>query len=478
MSRIKLLGTIGAGPALAMLAVLLLLSGLAFPGTARAQDDSVNAPCVRGLELPAELAELDLAGVQAALQALVDADREATVTLLFGGEEEGATIRADLLLADEAVLVALIEGQPVRVTLEFAQGEELPVIVAIEAATAEDCTFPDFCVEGIELSAALTDLDVAGLRAALEGLIAGDADATVSVRIFEDEAVVRADLLIGLADPVLEAVLAGEPLSLTVRVQGVMFEILDIALPGPECGGEGGAPEPEPKPGTMPDNQQDGGKDTTPDNQQGGGDKVTDNQQGGGDTVGKTFELTLNGTVPENETFVVRFLVAGGEGNTFDLSLCGEGAQDECTGDGAVYGGFIKVLKGAQIDFAFVRSSTGEVFHEGTETLDADMTNTAFYTFGKGTGAGDEQEKPDTAAGEVPDNQQEGDKDTDTDTGAGEVPDNQQEDVQDDQQGEMPEELPETGAGGLASGATIPVGNAAAGLVVLVGASYALLRRR
>ncbi len=49
---------------------------------------------------------------------------------------------------------------------------------------------------------------------------------------------------------------------------------------------------------------------------------------------------------------------------------------------------------------------------------------------------------------------------------------------QDDQQGEMPEEMPETGAGGLVPPATIPVGNAAAGLVMLVGASYAVLRRR
>lgn len=44
--------------------------------------------------------------------------------------------------------------------------------------------------------------------------------------------------------------------------------------------------------------------------------------------------------------------------------------------------------------------------------------------------------------------------------------------------GEMPEELPDTGAGGLATGASIPVGNAAAGLTMLVGAGYAVLRRR
>jgi hypothetical protein len=113
-----------------------------------------------------------------------------------------------------------------------------------------------------------------------------------------------------------------------------------------------------------------------------------------------------------------------------------------------------------------------EAFHLGTEIINADITNTAWYTFGKGTGAGDDQQ--------VPDNQQD-DEDKDTDTSAGDdtqTPDNQQEDVQDDQQGEMPEELPDTGMGGLAPGATIPVGNAAAGLAMLGGACYAAVRRR
>jgi len=39
-------------------------------------------------------------------------------------------------------------------------------------------------------------------------------------------------------------------------------------------------------------------------------------------------------------------------------------------------------------------------------------------------------------------------------------------------------EMPDAGAGGLAPGASIPVGNAAAGLMMLVGAGYAVLRRR
>ncbi len=51
-------------------------------------------------------------------------------------------------------------------------------------------------------------------------------------------------------------------------------------------------------------------------------------------------------------------------------------------------------------------------------------------------------------------------------------------DEQDDQQDEMPEELPDTGAGGLAGGPTIPVGTATAGLAMLLGMGYTVLRQR
>jgi hypothetical protein len=121
------------------------------------------------------------------------------------------------------------------------------------------------------------------------------------------------------------------------------------------------------------------------------------------------------------------------------------------------------------------------VFHEGGKTLNADMTNTAFYTGGKGTGAGEvpdnqqEGEKPDTSAGdkqETPDDQQEGET---PDTGAGETPDNQQDDVQGDQQGEMPEELPETGAGGLAP-VGLPIGGVLAALAAVICLGLSLVR--
>ena len=50
-------------------------------------------------------------------------------------------------------------------------------------------------------------------------------------------------------------------------------------------------------------------------------------------------------------------------------------------------------------------------------------------------------------------------------------------DGQDDQRGDVPEDMGDAGAGGLAGGATIPVGSAAAGLLLVLGAGYAVLRR-
>ncbi len=47
-----------------------------------------------------------------------------------------------------------------------------------------------------------------------------------------------------------------------------------------------------------------------------------------------------------------------------------------------------------------------------------------------------------------------------------------------EQSGEIPDEVPNTGVGGLASGATIPVGNLAAAFTMLIGAGYTVLRRR
>lgn len=46
-----------------------------------------------------------------------------------------------------------------------------------------------------------------------------------------------------------------------------------------------------------------------------------------------------------------------------------------------------------------------------------------------------------------------------------------------DQQGEMPGEMPDTGAGSRGSGTTFPAGNAVAGLLMLLGPGYILLSR-
>ncbi len=71
------------------------------------------------------------------------------------------------------------------------------------------------------------------------------------------------------------------------------------------------------------------------------------------------------------------------------------------------------------------------------------------------------------------------DKDTETDTDSDTTQDDQQtDDTEDDVQDDEQTEMPQTGAGGLAGGASMPVGNAATGLAMLVGAGYAVLRRR
>ncbi|MBA2362298.1 MAG: hypothetical protein H0V86_02060 [Chloroflexia bacterium] len=238
------------------------------------------------------------------------------------------------------------------------------------------------------------------------------------------------------------------------------------------------------------------------DGKTGAGDdqQMPDNQQTGGGkgTVTKTFELTLNGTVPEGDSFYVQYLE---EGQTEDLTsnavFCGELIEEEpepaCEEGGAVYTVEVEFDAGTTLDFRFGRHNEDytaiEVFHEGAETLDVDMTNAAYYTYGTGTGAGDDQQDDtqDDSAG-AGDDQQDDDKDSGTGAGDDQQEDTQddgaaagddqqdQDDVQDDQQGEMPEEMPETGAGGLAVGGY--AGGVAAALGLLVAATAPLLRRR
>jgi hypothetical protein len=138
--------------------------------------------------------------------------------------------------------------------------------------------------------------------------------------------------------------------------------------------------------------------------------------------VTKTFELTLNGDVPEAETFQFG-ANAGGDAGVVGV-FCGRSLKGtmvrKCVGDGAVYRETVEFPRGSTIRFVFTRvigrDSDGaedgiEVFHEGTETLDGDTTNGAYYTFGSISAA--EAEHPETVTktfrlrlnGNVPDGQ-------------------------------------------------------------------------
>ncbi len=489
MSRARLLRSTRLS--LTLLAILLLLCAMAGSGTVRAQNETDNVPCGTGLKLPAELAELDLASLQATLQALVTEDPDATVTLLFDGEEV-LIVSADLLLADDAVLTALLEGQAVDVTVQFPEGEEeLAVVVGIEVSTAEDCTVV-LCVPGIELPASLADLDVAGLRAELEKMVAQNADATVTVPI-RGRTIIRADLLLDLEDPVLEALLAGEPLSVSLDIRDDAFEIIGITLPeeGNQCEGPTGPPQPEPKPGDIQDDEQTGedtqddktgtgdtqgdrqggAKPTAPDNQQTGTGNAQDDKQGTGNVqdnqqtgaaapetgsgtvaVTKTFQLTLYGDVPDGTAFSVE-VENETTGSAEGVWLCGSAGANECQGsaEGSVYTATRQYPEGTVLTFTWTRwipgDPEGNPFGTGRETIITSMTNSAWFRFEPAKDTKDDQQ----------------------DTGAG--------DVQDDQQVEVPKAMPSTGAGGMAGGG-IPLGTVAATIMMLAAGGYATLRRR
>ncbi len=462
MTRTKLLSNSPTRAPLTVLAILLLLCATAVSGTARAQFGTETFPCAQGLDLPVDLAELDLVDLQAALQALVTEDPDATVTLLFE-EEESLPIRADLLLADEAVLTALLEDQGVNVTLGFPEEEGPAVIVAIEVSTAEDCAEKD-CVS-IELPAALAGLDVAGLRAGLEEMLAENADATVTItgeQYLIGWSFIRADLLLGLEDPVLQALVVRGPLVVTVVGRDQPFEILGITLPeeGEVCQGITRPPEP----GDIQDDQQ-------------GGDVQDDQRTGGGRAMAtKTFRLTLNGTVPEGQVFGVIYGTSDDPEAFNQIIFCGQTRADpdtqpqepDCRGGGTVYEERVTLAKDTGIIFSYFRSTEDvsddptdfvfEQFHTGEEVLQGNLVNSAWYTFGS---ADDDQQ--DTAAGEDTLDDQQG-------TGAG--------DTQDDQQAEVPAAMPSTGAGGMGGGTAAVVGTLATVLPLVVPVIYGALEHR
>jgi hypothetical protein len=142
-----------------------------------------------------------------------------------------------------------------------------------------------------------------------------------------------------------------------------------------------------------------------------------------------TFELKLNGEVPSDDRFAVTLQFEGGPrgGSSAGAELlCGFKPGDpsfseddvppgipECEGDEVFRGGF-NPPAGTGYKYSFVRFRHGdfqegaEVFFDGTVTVGEDTVISAWYTFGG---------------------------------------DDQQDDTQD---GDMPEEMPNTGAGGTA----------------------------
>ncbi len=171
---------------------------------------------------------------------------------------------------------------------------------------------------------------------------------------------------------------------------------------------------------------------------QGGGDDGQEDDQQGEGTITKTFQLTLNGDVPEGESFPVVFVSVNEAQDSAILGvivLCGQvpdqdqieqelaeieaeaqaegvdlqtvfiASDADCTGGGTVYSASVELPSGNLTFSAFFRVSEanpdGELVFENEEVLTTNFTNKAFYNFG-GAGTGDEQpipELPNTGAG-------------------------------------------------------------------------------
>ncbi|MDP9379490.1 MAG: hypothetical protein M3Q29_04940 [Chloroflexota bacterium] len=118
-------------------------------------------------------------------------------------------------------------------------------------------------------------------------------------------------------------------------------------------------------------------------------------------------------TRPEADTFLA-FYVEYAEADRLEsepsiVVLCGapgfEDFPDEaaCEGNGAVYTKTVDFPVGTEIEFSFVREAADvapDRFHGGTETIHADMTNAAWFTFGTGTGDTQDDQQTDTGKGE------------------------------------------------------------------------------
>jgi hypothetical protein len=132
-------------------------------------------------------------------------------------------------------------------------------------------------------------------------------------------------------------------------------------------------------------------------------------QDGDGGTVTKTFQLTVNGDVPEGEFLYVRYSPRGNDPSDDGFALfCGQlfeiDQKPACEGNGTVYTDAITFPAGTTITFSYERSNQNtsqndldpyeiEVFQRGSEMLNADMTNGATFTYAgntlPGTGVND-----------------------------------------------------------------------------------------
>ncbi len=117
-------------------------------------------------------------------------------------------------------------------------------------------------------------------------------------------------------------------------------------------------------------------------------------------TATKTFELTLYGDVPEGETFIASYDIQDSEDPITELLLCGPEAARVCQGgDGTLYTASAELQTGFPSPYRiqFRRLRINRTFAELVESIEADTTNSAHYRFPSGDDMPDQL--PDTGAG-------------------------------------------------------------------------------
>ncbi|MDP9378995.1 MAG: hypothetical protein M3Q29_02390, partial [Chloroflexota bacterium] len=187
----------------------------------------------------------------------------------------------------------------------------------------------------------------------------------------------------------------------------------------------------------------------------------------GDDTVTKTFELTLSGDIPETQIFAgfvaTRELIETGEGQFVLILFCGDVPDEDLEeveqepsvelvvvsseacegGEGTEYNADVELERGAEIAFVIFRAdleneedfeviAESGLDEEGNptefETIEEDTTNPISCNFENGSCGNDQGDDDQQVPGMMPDNAMDM-------IGGGETPD-----------------MPNTGAGGMASG--------------------------